>query len=303
MTGRAAVRGGKAEMRSTSLFFLAVALAPTPGLLAAEITPGQQYFGPEKLTLRSLGLSFTLPAGCSGGVPDGQEVFLIGKDGLEGFVFVSADEATAQEALALMSAPVPLDNGITLVPAGKPTQKGSRITGKYSVTGVQMSAVATAVVGKHGVSVFVVSIAQAARLPAAIAIGKEVLSSVQLAKRAEPKPEAPAKGGSAFDSMLRGQHLVRMVSMSGYSEKITMELCADGRFFRNFNASSVSQLGTGGRQQGGSGRWSLSGNVLGYTLDGDSYQLTISTGAYADGSSKLFLDGKQWFRDGAARCP
>jgi hypothetical protein len=109
----------------------------SPLVWAVELTPGQEYQGPQTLTVGALGISFELPEGWVGGAPQGQEFFVMAKPGLDGFVLLSASEASEAEIITAMSAPLTLDEGVTLVPAGKPTKSGKRITSSYTVSGTE----------------------------------------------------------------------------------------------------------------------------------------------------------------------
>jgi len=286
------------------LLTLTIALLFAASAWATEITPGQQYNGPQKLTVQEAGVSFTLPAGWTGGLPQGQQFFVIAKEGFEGFIFMTADEVSESEVLKLMGGPIPLDEGVTLTPKAKPKKEGKRISNTYSVTGGQLEAIGLTQLGAHGVSVLAVAVATPQNLATIQKTLTQVMGSLKLekVKQAPAQAQAPASGSSKYDRFIRGKRLVRLQTMNGYSERITMDLCSNGRFFRHFNASSVSQLGTAGRDQGGDGNWTLNGNTLAYTLDGDNYTMSVEAEAFPDGSAKVMLNGNRWFTEGNARC-
>lgn len=169
----------------------------SPLVWAVELTPGQEYQGPQTLTVGALGISFALPEGWVGGAPQGQEFFVMAKPGLDGFILLSASEASEAELMTAMAAPLTLDEGVTLVPSGKPAKTKERITSSYTVSGTEYKGYGIAVVGGHKMSFYAIAVAGPKDLATVKKTAEAVVAGVKFKKPVEEKIAAQpaAKGG------------------------------------------------------------------------------------------------------------
>lgn len=257
---------------------------------ATVLTPGKRYTGPEHLTEPSLGIGFTVPESWVGALPQGSEFFIMAPADEAGYIFVGADEMTLAEALTTMSQDIPLGNGITLRPTGKPSQDGKRLSAQYAVSGAPqpLKARATTVVGERGLGLFFIAVYPEQRAPEFTGAVESLVTSIRWSAPVAPPP-TPADGG--FE--LAGKKLTRFYTGSGYSETQYLYLCNSGQFYHDFNGGGYGWNASGAFQSNSRGRWQVNGNqlVLNYA-DGSrsAYNLSIN-------GSKFMMDGKRWFRE------
>ena len=109
-------------------------------------------------------------------------------------------------------------------------------------------------------------------------------------KKSKPKLKKP-KG--ALAASLANKKLSTYYHGSGYYEKSTMTLCADGRYYSSFNASSVSINGTGGMNSNAAGQWSVSGKTL-TVRDANGSTRNFQVNQSRD---QLLLNQKRWYRE------
>jgi hypothetical protein len=224
---------------------------------------GKIYKGPKKFSSPQLGLAFTLPKGFSGGLDD--EFFTVvdpADGGRTGVVLLWTSKGKVADAKKSMSQPLVI-NGATLRPKKAVKVNKNFLTAEYTVVGggALTDATISAKVA-HGTIVALIG----AHAPAQkLKIGKLMNAVGRSLKVTKPKVVAAAAGsGSGSGSgewykWLAGGRLTRFSTGSGYSEKESYTFCTNGRFFRNFNASSSSGLGTGAANANNSGKWSVSG--------------------------------------------
>lgn len=273
------------------LFLSVLALFFSPLVWAAELIPGQEYSGPQTLTVSSVGVTFELPEGWVGGIPDGQDFFIMAKQGLDGFVLLSVSDASEPEILTMMGGNIPLEDGVTLVPLDKPKKAGKRITNTYTVSGTEYKGHGVAVIGGHKMSFYAVAVAGTKDLAVAKKTAEKVATGVKFKKPVEEKVAATPKGkGGEWDATVRGKRLLRLQTLNGYSERESFDLCADGRAFRSFNASGTSQLGSGSIHGNRGGSWSVVGNTLTAILDGSTYTFNM-----AWENQSFQMNGTRWF--------
>jgi len=264
---------------------------------ATEPVPGQEYAGPQKFTWAALGLSFEMPIGWSGGIPQGQEIFLMALPGTDGFIFLSANEFPEAQIVSTMSGNIPLDEGIVLVPKQEAKKTGKKVVNSFTVMGTELEAHGIATIGAHGVSFVALAVGTTEALPLLKRTAEGVSKSVKLAKR--QKPAAPvAEKGNSWDQRLRGKRLLRFYSGSGYSERESYDLCADGTFHRYFSGGGTTQLGSGNIRSNKAGAWSIQGDSLFVrSEDGESWTKNLGTVG-----NEFRMDGDKWFIEGAAKC-
>ncbi len=101
------------------------------------VKPGVEYPGGTRVDTPGTGASFTIPDGYTGILPHGATFFVMGSKANKSYIFMQVDQMTAEDALANMANPIPLGNGLTLVPTGKIRKDGQMLVSDYSVEGSQ----------------------------------------------------------------------------------------------------------------------------------------------------------------------
>jgi hypothetical protein len=214
------------------------------------------------------------------------------KEGVDAALFAAVNELDAAQARATLAAELPLTAEVVLQPSGTPVAKGAVIFNTFSVKASPYHAAAWVKPGTHGVSFAVFAIAAPDQFET---VKRAAEALVQGATLSTP---VAASAPVAQETSLAGKRLLRLSSGNGYSEQEYYDLCSNGRFTRYFNASSVSQLGTGAAENNDEGTWTERGGVLIFNAQGETWQKRITR----QGGS-LQLDGVRWFVEGAARCP
>ncbi len=290
-------------MRYLATLSCLISLLCAGSAIAEEIQAGAEYIGPKHLSIEKIGVSFDLPAGWKGGLPQGEDTFLIARDGIEGYIFITAEQTTVAQAQAALSQPLPVAP-LVMTPKGAPTVSGSHITNDYTVTGgvTPLEGRATAKIGSTGWGVMVLAVSTSTDLPVFTKAAAEIVRSVKIVKPKVPKV-VPGTTGGHWGAMLAGKRVVRFFHGSGYSEQQQFLMCPDGRFAYSLEGGGFNLDGASGAfQSKQGGKWSATGTPAGGTLtlnynDGRSavYQLSEQDG-------KLMLDGQRWLRE-AINCP
>lgn len=169
---------------------------------ATEPVPGQEYTGPQKFELAQLGLSFDLPKGWSGGIPPGQEIFVMAAPGVEGFIFLSVNQSSQAEITQTMAGQIPLDEGMVLIPSATPKTKKNKVTNTYTVTGTEYSGEGTAIIGPSDVSLLVLALAAPAGMDVTKKAANAVIASAKLAKPKAAKSNVGKTGSGPWDAPL-----------------------------------------------------------------------------------------------------
>ena len=268
---------------------------------AVSLEPGRPYPGGTRLDIPSVGLSIEVPQGWNALLPAGASLLIMTPDQRQ-YLFLVAEQAGREQALAYLSAPIPLGNGITLVPDQAAVAGASDIRASYRVQGGN-GALAASVHARLLDSGYVLG-AFAVAPPELLAAAESRRD--RLLVNLEQIPVVAADDD--WQSYLRGRHLVRYYSGSGYHEETHLYLCADGHFRRHFGSGGFTSYGSGAASGAGSsqqgGRWRASGRGKHGSLhlvyaDGRESEIALS---YEDG--KLFLDGTRMLRDPENRyCP
>lgn len=287
-----------------ALFLSALMLVPllTSDAMAVEPVIGTEYPGTTAIEISGLGLAFTIPAGWSGGIPEGSEVFILAKMGLEGQVIMAADTMDRAELQKRMSQAVPITEDASLVPAGPAKVEGNRVSNTYQITlfGTRYEGQAFGRASAHGVGFFAIGLyteESAAEVKRALA---HVESSLKLTAPVKPAP-APAASARGADSVA-GRQLVRFIhgGAGGYNSKEQFFFCSDGTFARSYSGGGASMDGFSmGTASQGAGRYRQEGATIQLQWqDGTSGQLTMQR---VDG--QLMINGNKWFFDSQNRCP
>lgn len=278
----------------------AAAAAPAARATAEELQLGVEYQGPKLLSSGVFGVTFALPSGWAGGVPQDADYFLMAPPSQNGRIILRGAQVTLAQAQAEMAQSTPIGEGATLEPAGPLKVTGNVVTADYSVEGAdqRMAARIVFTVGKFGMGASIMVMGDPTEMQALLMGAAEVHRSLRFAKP-KPQPVAPQVAAAppvgaparALDPSLPNLTGVQLrTSISGSSKY--MSLCSNGRFYWNSGYVNVSQNGTVVADNNMTGRWQQQGSVL--TLhwdDGDvsSYDLRLQ-------GVDLYLNDRLWLR-------
>lgn len=302
------------RLAEVCLLFLFALTATAPASVAepVEPRPGVVYDAGRELGAESLGVSFTIPRGWRGSLAPSGEAFVM--EPVEGpaMLLAVADRLSASAALAFLSAPIALSDELRLLPAGELRLTGARYQESYSVAGepgLVAEVRAESVANGTSIAFFLLTTPeQLARFRGALTAAMDSLVS------AEPAPpdsrgqeKAASGGGESVDSWaayLRGKHIVRFFSGSGYTEEQHLWLCSDGRFLRRFNSGGFGGGASGATQSRYNGVWRATGEGAGGQLVLETGEGTVTYALRWDyDSSRLYLDDRRWLHDRNDRCP
>ncbi|MGH8502434.1 MAG: hypothetical protein ACREVE_08160 [Gammaproteobacteria bacterium] len=145
--------------RTTGLAAL-LALTMTQVARAEPVQPGVEYPGGTKVEPPGQEVSFTIPEGWKGILPQGATFFVMGSEAQKSYVFVIVDKLTQEKAMANMKKPLELGNGLTLQLNGNVQQQEDTLTGSYDVVGAgkPLKGYVETLVGKRGTGVSYVAI-------------------------------------------------------------------------------------------------------------------------------------------------
>lgn len=286
---------------------------------ATELAAGQLYPGGTRLEVTPYGVSFQVPEGWQGGWPEGTEVFLLESPGQSGRILLTLDEGSLAALEAYLARPITLDAVTQLTPEGAPRREGERVRADFDVS---IDGVRAAVVGR-AVTDQMLAAATALAPQDAIAGVKAVAEAVITSFAVLPAtPVASAPVASGWDAYLRGRHLVRFYSGSGYTEEEHVYLCSDGSFYRTMNSGGFGPGASGAYGGRGQGRWQTSGappasgellliygsgSVSRTSTPGFDTQTSgpggerVSYSLAFDGD-KLLLNDRRWLRDNNEVC-
>lgn len=289
-------------MNMKRLVVVALLLVPASGAVAVELSPGVEYTGEVTLESAQHGVSFVLPAGWIGVLPPDGEYFVMRSQAFEAYILAGIEQMTIAEARRKMSQPIDVGDGVVLHPRGQVRARGSVLNAEYTIDGSSIPLVGRvrAVVGDHGWGAYFIAASgppDAARLDVVI----EGLSrSLTLRAPRVASPPSPAASRGPWLAELDGRKLSHFFTRSGYTEEDYFWLCPGGRFFRSFNSGGFGGGASGAFKSGNGGVWQVSGS-----LDGGELLLTYNDGSTAryrltHEGTKLFLDGKRYFREAAS---
>lgn len=290
--------------RGASFLVAAVLTTAPAGAQVTEIEPGVRYDAGTRVGVAALGTSFVIPTDWIGTLPPGAEAFVLGSEVTPGLVLVTGDEADSVEAVKLLfSDPLPMQDGVVLLPQGAPVVEERHVSQSYSATGGGQSLVgqARAVVGDEGVVVAFVALGPAERADEYRALVGALAGSVRFVAPVIVSP--PATGSAVdWDALVRGRKLHYIYSDTGFTDEDQIDLCADGTFAKRGGGGGFgggTPGASGAWQHSGGGTWSISGNVLRlHYSNGEEGSYTLS---YEN--EKLYLDGSRYFRVETDSCP
>ncbi|MDP6799381.1 MAG: hypothetical protein FI707_03555 [SAR202 cluster bacterium] len=285
---------------------------PTP---AVELKVGQMYSGGTLLTVAELGVTFEVPEGWFGGIPQGAEAMLLRSDSRAGMVVAMGQQSTdVNEVLAAMSAPFPVDNTTLLAPKGTPEVEGEWVRVGYSGTdGVNsLSGFAMAKVDPEGRGIVYLAAGPEAEGEYFQDLVRRLVASTKSAPVVDRAGGAsdPAAGvsplGQQWTQHLSGMLLTFMSTYGssgggnvGSTAKRELYMCRNGEFYyTDESLTTVDVQGTGGYSGGqdqGQGQWRIvtQGSAAGLELRWDNGDTTTHLLEFTD--NKTYLDEERWF--------
>ena len=293
---------------------------------AAEIQQGQQYAGGALLESSEAGIALRVPEGWQGAWPAGSEMLILAIPDGTGYIFVHVAEMNEGGAAELMSQPVPLGDGIVLHPESSAAKDADGlIAAPYSVTGTPQpwTAQINTRIGPHGVGAAFITLGKPATFESIAATARSLALATQFNKPVtQPVTTTQPGGAASWQDYMRGRYVVRYYTGSGYTEEDHIWLCSDGSFFRKSAGGGFGGGASGAYGGSASGRWQANGGtgavgelILQYgpgavsensTTFGDWTEQSAGYDRIVFslelGNNKLYLDGKQWFRDTNQQC-
>lgn len=273
---------------------------------AVELQAGQVYDGGSEISVASLGIRFTIPENWKGALMEGGEGFLMESSSGSATIVAIADSISENEAYTRLQGPLTLSNAIQLVLDGKVKREGNKMSASYHVTyNPQLKAQVKALSAANGTSIAFFLVTSATELAGYKQQLEQVFSSLVIDA---PKITTPLISQTKINSedsdrswsgYLKGKHIVRYFTSSGYTEEQHIWLCSNGQYVRRFNSGGFGGGASGAFQGNYDGQWSAEGEgeqgrLVLVTADNQasSYQLR-----WDYEKNQLFVDGKRWLHD------
>jgi hypothetical protein len=270
-------------------------------IYSQEIKADVEYRGETTLQSTSYGISFLLPLGWSGIYPSNSDFFIMKSSLFEGYIFVMADQMTVDEAKQIMNQPIDLGDGIIFHPKDKVHIQKSNLEAEYNVSGSQnpLKGLIKTIVGpyKWGIS-FIAASAPDNSSTLQMTLSK-IVSSLKFTDPQPHKSNRSIDQNNPWFEQLNGRKLSHFYTATGYTEEDYIWLCASGYFYKSFNSGGFGGGASGAFQSKNGGHWSVSGSLQQGILlltynDGRTARYTLT-----QEGTKLFLDGKRYFRENA----
>ncbi|WP_440903891.1 hypothetical protein ACMZOO_13730 [Catenovulum sp. SX2] len=265
-------------------------------LSAQTLQVGKLYNGPIKLSVADINATFSVPEQWQGILPQNSEVFVMQSTvSASQNVLLIAQQTDLNNLKQQMSESIDFGDGFVLVPKGQVTViDNTQIKASYSVAqSDDKFALVISVVGEAGWAISAVGIATNQDKSALEQTTRQIASSIVF----ESVQAAPLQH-NAWYPHLSNRKLTYFYTSSGYTEEQYIWLCGNNTFYKSFNSGGFGGGASGALASKDGGQWRTSGNLNSGTLelyfnDGRISQYTLTH----EGDTKLFLDGKRWFRE------
>ena len=275
-----------------------------------EPQPGQIYSSGTTLSITSLGVSLNIPEGWRAALsPDGEALQMEPLSG-GAMLLAFADTMNQAKALETMQGPIPLDSGLQLHLEGQVTQaREGELSASYRIPyQPNLSALGHAQTDQNGTSIALFLIAPVADLATLKPSLQAAANSVTFNKRhTSPTTSKTVTQGASKDlwaDYLKGKHIVRFFSGSGYTEEQHIWLCSDGGYYRSFNGGGWGGGASGAAQSHYTGQWRATGAGEHGQLHLHNQSGAVSTYQlrWDFAKSHLYVDGKRWLHDENKAC-
>jgi len=287
----------------------------------SPLQPGKIYQGGENISVIELGLGFVIPENWSGGLNPANQMFVMENQSKDALIFAIAEEATEAQLTTYLHGPLSLTPTLHLNLQEALTKDNKIVSGQYSVLyNPELLALVKAKNIKENVAVAFILVSEQSKMPERESVLNDMMANLKtletsstaqtLASQQEPQqvPQQKTKQYSSqeqtWQSYLKGKHIVRFYTASGYTEEQHIWLCSDGRFARKFDSGGFG----GGASGAFSGRYGGRWQAQGAGEHGRLY-LQFNTGEVSQyqlrwdySTSKLYVDGKRWLHDNNQLC-
>ncbi len=272
--------------------------------MAADV----RYEGGTHLSIAALGLSFTLPSGFYGGIPQGSSVMILADNTNEITFIITANEMEAKNVFGEMQKQIPIDGGVYIAPIGMIKNEGNRWWGNYAVHGMPQETKGYGEIrlGEHGIGVGCIVLAFPASFDRAKKAAEEFFASLKFSPPQQTQAASSAGINQPWDQYLKGQSLKFYYTQGDFSDTDFIHLCSNGTFTRNKRTSSGGVTGTGTMWGGSHGTWQASGQGDSGTLilhnqDGTRAEFRIQYGQGNKGTG-LYLNGSRYYVEKSTQC-
>jgi hypothetical protein len=291
-----------------SIVFLVAFLSAVSLCAQTEIQADARYESGSHLSIAALGLSFTIPSGFFGGVPQGSSVMVLADNNNEVTLIVMADQMEEKNVFGEMQKQIPIENNIFIAPMGMVKQEGRRWWGHYSVHGVmqEMKGYGEIRLGDHGIGVGCIVLALPASFDRAKKATEEFFGSLKFSVPKQTQAASSSGINQPWSDYLKGQSLKYYYTQGDFSDTDFIHLCSNGAFTRNKRTSSGGVTGTGTMWGGNQGTWQATGQgdngtLLLFNQDGTRAEFRIQYGQGKKGTG-LYLNGSRYYVEKSTQC-
>jgi hypothetical protein len=287
--------------------FLLISILPAYAWSQTEIDYEVNYTENTQLVNSFYGISFNVPRGWFGKVPDGGTALILAEKTDQMNIMIMFNEFDPDKLLTEMQQEMTFQ-GITFVPAGNIRRDGMRWYGDYKVSGLQQEAKAQADVrvGRYNTGIISILISPTATFEAGKKDLAALLSSVVFTPPEKPQYAAAAGITQPWNEYLKGRSLKYFYTQGQFSDTDFIDLCGNGTFVRYNEAISGGYTGSGFVAGGEVGKWTATGQgdhgILFLTKqDGVKLEFSIE---YTNGSkgTGLYLAGKRYYIEISKQC-
>jgi hypothetical protein len=268
----------------------------------------------------------TVPPGWQGTWPTGSEIVVLGSEEAQAYIFILVDEMDEEDIEEFLTRDLPLENGLTLHPEQSMKKQKSWYRREYTVRGSSKPLVGHVTVrqGPHEIGVALMAVSAPETSKSVEQVVDDVARGMEFQP---PAPQASPQNANTeppidWQEYLKGRHLIRLYTGSGYSEEEHVWLCSNGSFFRSASSGGFGGGASGAFGSQGQGSWRATGQTSGPgTLiltygPGAATENSTSFGEwkeYSEGGEEvtfnvvlqqkgLYLNETRWFRQDNQRC-
>lgn len=281
-----------------------------PVVHAVEPVPGQVYSGGSLIDSYELGVQFSIPQNWQGGLDPSGEMFLMEPPGGGAIMFVTAEIMSAEQAYQLLQGPVEVPDVGQLNLEGSIRRSENNFSGSYEVAfNAALAAEVRAKSADNGTSIAFFLVSEAAQMQRMRQQLEGVFGSLkthEVASAAEASKSGnntTAETDKTWLSYLKGKHIVRFFTTSGYTEEQHIWLCSDGNYIRRFDSGGFGGGASGAVQANYDGTWTATGEGERGRLMLNSANGQVALNLRWDyEASRLYVDGKRWLHDENNAC-
>ena len=255
-----------------------------------------------RVDYKTLGISFTIPDGWVG--QETEASFIMGSNTVAGFILLIPNGITSMSAMEMEARKgISEENGTFLQLDGELEKiNNNTIGGEYKGL-IEWSKCKAFMIGKvnpfgNGVTVLAATTSQLYSAEYK-KLAKQVAASIQFSKPVLPEVS------KQWSETLKNARLTYMNTVSsydgGFSDKIVIDLCAQGYFRHSSNSSMAfdtdAGFGSSHANDKGAGTWKVTANAAGQAV----LQLNFNDGSISEyvitlEDGKTFLNGTRYFR-------